>query len=469
MAAPIIQKKNEEKSNTPSSLLTTPPKPGRILHEQFDPRLGVYTLTLSNGIEIKLKPTKFTNNTLSMRMNRWVGLTQLTQENIHSIHSLILSPYFISDMGYGTHTPSALNKLTSGRQFNLNHSISKYDNSISLNTNSNDLEFALQYLYLKLTSPKEDEDLFNKTKKQWAESLKQDAKKPESIFDKEIFKIRFQNHPLAYTLPSETDINALNMQLMLSLYRQYFSDFNQTKISIVGRFDPTKIKPLLERYLGSLPSAYPKPSLTRKDLKDLGINHIQGIVRHEVNAGSEDKAQVRIYFRGVENGRREDETVFYALIDTLNIHITEQLREQKKLIYTGGANGDITRVPSSRFDVSLTLPCAPENVDAVTQAIFEEINKLKEQGPSLSDLKKIQKNWLLAIETNKKTNGYWLNKLQETQMYQYDPYLVFGSEKRIKNLTVASIQEAAKRYFSETNYVHAVLLPEKKQTEEQKR
>jgi zinc protease len=188
-----------------------------------------------------------------------------------------------------------------------------------------------------------------------------------------------------------------------------------------------------------------------------------------VSAGSEDKAQVRIYFNGVENGNREEETAFYALIDILNIHITEELREKKKLIYAGLAYGDITRVPSSRFDVSLTLPCAPENVDAVSHAVFEEINKLKEQGPSLSDLQKIQKNWLLEIESKRKTNAYWLDKLQETQMYQYDPYLIFGSEKRIKNLTIDSIQEAAKRYFSETNYVHAILLPEKKQTEEQKR
>lgn len=466
MAAPIIQKKNEEKSNAPSSLLTTPPKPGRILHEHYDPRLAVHTLQLSNGIEVKLKPTKFTNDSLSIRMERWGGLAITNPEDART---MLFAPHFISEMGYGSHTPSDLKELKSGHQLQFSQSLSYYQNSFDLTTNFKDLEFALQYMYLTLTSPRSDIGLFSKNQKQWVEFIKQNELNPETKFNKEIAQLRFQNHPLAMPLPSENDIKKFNMYAMVKLYQEQFSDFNQTKISIVGSFDPTKIKPLLERYFASLPSVYPHKSNQRNELKDLGLNSIQGVVRHTVYAGSEDKAQVRIYFNGVENGNREEETTFYALIDILNIHITEELREKKKLIYTGVAYGDITRVPSSRFDVSLTLPCAPENVDAVSHAVFEEINKLKEQGPSLSDLQKIQKNWLLEIESKRKTNAYWLDKLQETQMYKYDPYLIFGSEKRIKNLTIDSIQEAAKRYFSETNYVHAVLLPEKKQTEEQKR
>ena len=62
-----------------------------------------------------------------------------------------------------------------------------------------------------------------------------------------------------------------------------------------------------------------------------------------------------------------------------------------------------------------------------------------------------------------KTNGYWRGVLS-SRTDSIDQYVksVAASAERLKNLTPAQIQEAAKLYLDTQNYAHFVFLPAKK-------
>jgi len=107
------------------------------------------------------------------------------------------------------------------------------------------------------------------------------------------------------------------------------------------------------------------------------------------------------------------------------------------------------------------LPCGPENVDKVIAALFAEIDKIKTDGPQQADIDKVKLQWLEERKIDMRTNGHWLNSLQDSFLYGTDPANILSFEKRVNAVTPAELKELAKRYFNTDNYMQAVLYPEK--------
>ena len=66
----------------------------------------------------------------------------------------------VSSMGYGEFTPSDLTKVTAGKSISVGVSFGDVSNNVSGSSTVKDLEDMFQLLYLKLTQPRINEDLF---------------------------------------------------------------------------------------------------------------------------------------------------------------------------------------------------------------------------------------------------------------------------------------------------------------------
>ena len=226
---------------------------------------------------------------------------------------------------------------------------------------------------------------------------------------------------------------------------------------MVGNFDIAKIKPLIATYLASLPTAD-----LPIDVRDVGLRPVRGVVKKEVFSGFEAKSQVVLNFSGDAAYSREAALHLRALVDVMNIRITDILREKLTLIYGGGLSGALERIPYGHYSIGASLPTGPANVDKVIAAVFAEIALMKEHGPSAADLDKVRQNWIQVHRRSLRENNYWLNHLQNSVTQETDPALILTSEQRIAAVTAQQVQEAARRYFDLDNYVQVVLYPEKK-------
>ena len=150
-----------------------------------------------------------------------------------------------------------------------------------------------------------------------------------------------------------------------------------------------------------------------------------------------------------------------ALIEVLNIKLIEVLREKMGVIYSGGMNGSLNRIPYGNYSISANLPCAPENVDKVIAATFAEIEKIKQDGADEADLNKVKSAWLKGYRKGMRENGYWMASLQNAFFNDSNPEDILKYEERVQALKPSDLKEAAKRYFDMNNYVQVVLYPEK--------
>jgi zinc protease len=217
-----------------------------------------------------------------------------------------------------------------------------------------------------------------------------------------------------------------------------------------------KMKTLVATYLGSLPSSeFPTA------YQDLGIRPVRGVVKKEINKGKEAKSQITTIYSGEAVWTEDASIRLQALIEVLNIKLIEKLREELSGVYGAGAYGQLSRNPYGNYQLSVSIPCGPENVDKLIKATNDEIQALREKGPQEADLNKVKETWTKKYREDLKENSYWLSKLIQQAENPGHTSNILQGEARINAITVKELKEAAGRYFDQSNVVQVVLNPEK--------
>lgn len=447
----VVAKKEEAVA---ASLMAVLPTPGKIITDTENSKLGTHELLLSNGVKVILKPTDFQNNQILMSARRFGGQSVYAEQDTYNAR---YANAVVGAMGLHTFSPTEVRKILAGRLISVGNHLDTYTEGFDASASSADLEQMLQVLDLRFASPRKDPALFQAFISNSEERAKNTLSNPNAVLSQTLINTLYQQHPRVQNVPKPEDYEHINIDRAATIYQERFGSAKDFVFIIVGSFDIDKIKPLIATYIGSLPT---NDIVT--NYKDLGIHPVNGVVKKEVFSGSEQKSQVNLIFTGNTEYSRAERNRFSAMIDVLNIKITDVLREKLTLIYSGGINGAFERTPDTHYRIGISLPCKPENVEQVATAMLAEIEKIKQNGPEQADLDKVKQNWRKQYQIDMRTNQYWLGNLQDAALYHTNPEEILEAEKRIEALDQAGIQAAAKKYFNTQNYVQVVLYPEKK-------
>lgn len=434
-------------------LMEKMPTPGKITNTKAYPKSGTTELTLSNGIVVTLKPTNFKDDQILFDGYSLGGYSTASAED-HA--SASYASQIIAASGVSKFKASDVRKMMAGKTVRVNPYIREITHGISASTTPQDLETALQMTHLYFTQPRKDETAFKSMKSQYTSMMQNLMANPNFYFQDQLLKIRTQNHPRASGFfPTKEELDKINLNKVMSFYKQKFGNANGFKFVFVGNFKVEKIKPLLEKYLGSLPA-------TKQvgNFKDLGIRPPKGKVDKKLYKGKDPKSQVQIAFMGAAKYNAKDASLINALAEALSIKLIEKLREEKGGVYGAGAYGSMRKKPYNQYSIVVSFPCAPKNVNDLVAATMDEIKKIKKNGISDKDLKKVQAQQIRGMETNMKNNRYWLNSLRSTYVNNKDREKITNYEKGIKALNSKDMKKAARKYFDMKNYLKVVLYPE---------
>jgi zinc protease len=300
-----------------------------------------------------------------------------------------------------------------------------------------------------------DEGLYKSFMGKQQEMLRNRLATPEARYGDVLVDTLYNRHPYEPHAITLEDAGKVDLDRSIAIYRQRFSSAKGMTFTLVGDFDVAKVKPLIAAYLGTLPT----PDLPLA-YRDVGLRYAKGVIKKEVQAGSEPKSTVSVTFSGPATWSQDEALRMSALMEIMNLRIIDVLRERLGLIYTGGIGGSLTRVPYQHYAITARLPTGPEKVDASIAALFAEIERMKAQGPDQADLDKYKKNWHLNHQRVLRENGYWQNQLQSALFNDTDPAYLLTVGEKVDALTLADVQKAAQRYFDTSNYVQVVLNPE---------
>jgi zinc protease len=428
-------------------------RPGKIISSKPDEELGTTTLLLSNGARVILKSTNFKNDEIIFRAFSKGG------------HSLVKdADYFsgsyaatiVSQSGVGSFSGIDLTNMLKGKSTTLSPNISLYSEGLSGSTIPKEAETLFQLVHLYFTAPRKDKDAFESYKTRVKQILANYSANPQNYYAAEFQKLMIQNHPRGGGLPKPEDFDKINLDRSLQIYKERFANAGDFTFLLVGSFDEETIKPLLEKYIGSLPSTGKK-----ENFKDLGIRPPLGKIEKEIDKGAEPQSLVNLVFTTPAPYNMQDAYALSSLSEVMDIKLTEKLREEKAGVYGVGTSAKMTKFPFAYSSFTITFPCAPENVDTLTKAAIDELKKVINAGVTNEDLAKVKEQQKRKLEVELKQNQFWMNNLFDAYYYGNNPATILNKQAQTNGLTSKMIQEAAKKYINTNKYIRVVLKPEK--------
>jgi zinc protease len=437
---------------TGRDLLAKAPSPGTVRSRREIPEIGVTVLTLSNGVEVWLKPTDFRNDQVAFTSYARGGTSLASCADYLDAS---LSTSLVGITGVGGFNPVDLGKLLAGKIANASAYMSTYTHGVSGGGTPRDLETALQLVYLHFTAPNRDAAGLDLMKRRLEAGIANQAQNPGSVFGERVRLVNTMNHCSAQTTTLE-DIQKLSLDKMTAYYDARFKNAADFTFFFVGAFSVDQIAPLLTTYLGSLPST---GTATGK-LGDLRLQFPAAVQREIVNKGQEPRSQTSITFFA-DTGLDEMETYRLRAATTIfEMRLREILREELGGTYSVGVGYSDTAPQGGYGTTSVQFGSAPENVEKLTDAVMTELDRLKREGPNEADVQIVKETEKRELETSFKQNGYWLNSLQAMHLLGRDPRRIPQRIARAESLTAENIHDALRKYFPKDRYTVITLMPE---------
>ena len=437
-------------------LVAEEPAGSEILEEKRIEEIGVTEWRLGNGLRVVLKPTDFRNDQVLLRATSPGGTSLVSDEEFTSAS---FATSIISESGYGAFNSIELNKALAGKVVRGGPTLGELSEGFRGSASPEDLETLFQLVYLAFTAPRYDPEAFQSLMSRFSTVIENRLSDPGTVFSDKLTEVMTGDHPRRRP-PSAEMLAAIDPEKALAVYRDRFADASDFTFVLVGNFEPAKIRPLVGKWLGGLPS-----SGREESWRDVGVRDPDEVVKFEVRKGLEPKSQVRILFTGPAQWTRDASYDILSLAQILRLRLREVLREDLGGTYGVGVSGSISRRPRQEYGMRVSFGCDPAEVESLLEALFAEIESIRKNGVEQSYLDKVKESVHRQREVDLQENSYWLSMLGNYYTYGQDPRWILEVEKVIDEVTLERVHEAAKKYLAPERYVLGVLYPEQVEEE----
>ena len=435
-------------------LLATPPTPGTIVKTEQKPAYGITEWELSNGAKVVLKPTTFKQDEVLFRATGPGGTSLASDADFIPAST---ADRVVSSGGLGTLSATDLRKLLTGKVANATPFINETNEGVAGSGSPKDIDTMFQLIYARFTEPRADPTVFAAMTSQMKAAMANQAVTPGFAFNQAILSTLYQDHPRRQMM-TPARVDEMNLDKSLAFYKDRFADASDFTFTFVGSFTLDEIKPLVERYLASLPALH-----RQEHWKDVGVRPVTGVVKKRVEKGIEPKSQTVLFFTGPFAYNQENRIAINAMAQILTNRLRETLREDLGGTYSVSASASYSKIPRAEYEVEIAYGSSPDRVDELGKAVLQQIETLKAQGPTPTQLADVKETLLRDLETSRTSNNFYLSNIAGRYEVGEDLDSLFHLEDYYNKLTPAIIQEAARTYLNVNNYVDMELFPEKKQ------
>ncbi len=440
-----------EESDVEGPLMETLPTPGSIVREEKFAETGVTRWTLSNGARVLVKSTDFRADQVLFSAYS-AGGTSLLPDSLFAAAQF--AGQVVVQGGVGRFSQVELNRALAGRAVSVTPFIGATQVGLSGSASPRELEDLFQLLHLWVTAPRVDSTAVLALTQQVRDAIANREASPESVFADSVQVITANRHHRARPL-SRGLIDSIDLGHSADFYRARFSRAGNFTFAFVGNVNVDSLKPLVERYIASLPAGE-----GREKARDVGMRPPEGVVTRTVRMGSEPKATTQMLFHGDLEWSRERAHALRALRDLLEIRLREVVREELAGTYGVSVSADLSREPVQRYAVGINFGAAPEQVDSLSRVVLAQIDSVKRTGATADEVARIREIQRRDQERGLRENGYWISRLLWTDMHGLEPGAILDTERLRAAISPESLRETARVVLDSGRMVRITLLPQ---------
>lgn len=426
-------------------LVTDVPGNGEIMETSYY-EFGVVKYTLSNGVEVYVKPTDFKSDEI---------LISACGKGGKSLESLddAITMNFLSDIaaigGLGDFSAVELEKQLSGKRLDYNMSVDVYKQSMTGNSDVKSLETLLQLFYLQFTSLREDSVAFSAYMDRVAGVLKNVELYPAVTFADSVISAVYDDHPFAKQLKF-VDLDKVSYKKGVEILRRRFANAAAFDFVIVGNVDTISLKPLLCKYLATLPAS------SAVDVwQNCGFVPVPGerYVRYE-KPMKDPKTSVSIVLSGEMPYTLKNKMALQVFENVIDIVYTATVREEEGGTYGVSTNTSLEKEPVEHFEFHIKFDSDSAKVDRLLPIIMGEIKNIADNGPSAENLQKVKEYMTKVYVDNQEQNGYWLGVVNELLLNEVNIQNAYIDT--LNSIDAEAVKEIARVIYESGNYKEIV-------------
>jgi zinc protease len=439
-----------EDTASEEALLPVLPEPSPVVEETTVPEVGATVWTLDNGVRVVLKPTDFKDDQVLLQAFSPGGYS-LSAEDQHM--SASNAAQMVTMGGVGSFGMIDLDKKLAGKAVRVGPFISELNEGFSGSASPKDLETLFQLVHLYFTAPRKDEVAFQALSNQIEAVMANREADPGQAFRDTLLVTMSQGHPRARPFTLET-FQEIDLDEAFDFYRDRFADASDFTFVFVGALDTEAMRPLVERYLGGLPS-----SGREETWIDLDVDPPFGVIKKEVRKGVEPQSQTQIRFTGPFEWTPDKRVGIRVLASVLQSRLGRLIREDMSGTYGVQVSRSYGPFPDPTYELGISFGSDPGRVQELVDAIFAELTEFRDQGPTPEEVEAAIEQERRAKETNVQENAWWASQLRFSFEYGTDPGQLLDSGP-LDRVTAETIQADARILLRLDNYVQVTLVPE---------
>lgn len=409
--------------------------------------------TLKNGVKVVLKPTKFRGGEVSMEAFQRGGTSTIS--DLSELYSINLFGDFSTTSGIGKFSATDLNRMMAGKMASVTNTIGELSQGFKGVSSTKDFETLMQLTYLKYTQPRFDATEWSIFADQLKAMIPNIVSSPGYVYSDSLTNTVYGHDP-RMALISEKTISMASKELMESAYRKLYSNAYDMTFVFVGDFDPQTIKPLVEKYLGSLPAKKAKIGWG-KDLSSVAKGEVNNRFTFPLETPKVDATQIN---NGDFDYDLKNRLAANAMSYILDIRYIKSIREEKGGTYGVSVRMSIDKFPTPKFTMKIAFQTDASKIDELMPIVEKEINDMIADGVSEENLNKFKEFNLKKFDENRTDNAAWMHYLKS--YYQSGDNFYDGYAERINSLTSNDIKDLAAKMFGKDNVIKVIMMPQAK-------
>lgn len=407
--------------------------------------------TLGNSARVIYKRASFEKDNVLLSAFSFGGISRLDDDLVLPAS---LMPGIVPMYGAGEYDNVTLQKMLAGKKANVSMGLSETAESFSGSSTPKDFETMMQLLYLRMAAPRFDSAAHIAIIGRYAGLIGNMEKDPNKIKSDSLSLIVTGYNPRTQILTKES-VGKITIDEIRKIYTDRFKGSDEFTFFIVGNISEDSVKPMVEKYIGSLPKSGRKETWS-----DRGVEQPEGKITKEISLPlTIPKSTVFLAFANDMKYNPANYLGLEVIKGILDIIFVEKVREDEGGTYGVGLSLSAQKRPEELAEGLISFDCDPARANDLKAIIYRELDILQKNGPSKDNLDKAVNNMLKTREENKMHNSYWLGTLSRYYSYGINSNDPANYEEILKSFTIKDIRKIATKMFKKADVVDLIFKP----------
>lgn len=421
---------------------------GRIVAERPGSAPGSLEWTLGNGARVLYLPSSNSRTRVLLSASSPRGRLAADPADYHALG---VAGQLLGNAGLAGFSRVELQRWQAARRVELASRLGETEFTSQLGADVETLEPAFRLLHVQFTMPSGDARDWQKLSAALADGIRLRGKSPADAFGLAVAQAGYADERAAPL--SAGELARLDLPRLQALAGTLFANAADYTFVVSGPVGATDLKPLVERYLASLPGrpadkpAY-QPLVRRADAPTV-----------RVAAGREPVAEVLLRFDREDSAvDAADALALRAFSDVLGGNLRRQLREQAAGVYAVQASFGVSP-PLGRMGGSVRFTCDPQRADDLRALAQQEVAKLLEHGIDQTALDEFRRQEGKRLEEAGERDSEQVGRVLTSYQWLGDDSLPARQRDWLAGLTPATVNATARRLLGRAARLDAVRLP----------